>query len=415
VSGCTAHCQGVSQIQVSVQESVTVQATGAAVQSASGLNTQRSPSSASQVASAITEFQIGCITECFGTTTTSATTAALTQQLLSNFNLLQPACGSSGTEATPATIESVVDQVACQLQSAQTAATQTQIASQSATAVQATDAPLPGAQVQQGTLQLQIGCVFYCADTQQVQQAQQSVTIINVQAGPSTSDPGTIDVSAQIIWQLQIGCVAWCYDATQLQVAGQSTAIVNESPVPPSPPPPTPAPAAPTPTPDPAGPAQQPGPVGGQPTATTSASRPVGGAPLRTIPPVRRVRLFRAVGLVGESVSAWIAPAVTVARVRQAIAAAPPAIVAPPLAIVSSTPAVAVDLSVPGAAHPQARRALHLAAGPHADHPVRVAEALVPDPTAPNEVPVIPLLIATAAALLALAAIWTQVQAKSGR
>ncbi len=392
---------------MAVQESVTVQVTGAAVQSAAGLDTQPSPSPSSQVTSEMTQFQIGCITECFGTTTTSASTAALAQQLLSDFNSLQPTCGSSTTE--PATIESVVDQVACQLQAAQTAVAQTQVASQSATTVQATDDAPPIAQVQQGTWQLQIGCVFYCLDTQQVQQAQQSITIINVQASPSSSNPGAVDVTAQIIWQLQIGCVAWCYDATQAQVAGQSTAIVDESPPPPSPPPTPPATPPPSiPTSDPAGPAQQTGPVAGQPTATTSESPPVGGPPLRVASPARRVRLFTAVGVVGESVSAWIAPVGTVQGVRQATVTTLPT-------RLSGTPPAAVQVRVATSAHSHARRSPHSSARRDPGRPAPIAEALAADPREPSDLPVVPLVLVAAAALLALAAIWTQVAAKSER
>jgi hypothetical protein len=409
ISGCTTNCQGASQVQVAVQQSVTVQVTGAAVQSATGLDTQPSPSPSSQVTSIVTQFQIGCITECFGTTTTGASTAAFTQQLLSEFNSLQPACDSSSNE--PTTIESVVDQVACQLQAAQTAATQTQVASQSATTVQVTDAAPPAAQVQQGTWQLQIGCVFHCVDTQQVQQAQQSITIINVQAGPSGSNPNAVDVTAQIIWQLQIGCVAWCYDATQVQVAAQSTAIVDESPPPPSPPPPAPAPAAPPPptaTPDPAGPAQQARPVAGQSTATAPGSPPVGGPPLRVAPPARRVRLFGAVGLVGESMSTWTAPAGTVTRVRQAT------VVTLPTAL-RSTPMAGVQLPVAATPHPRARRSPHSSARPNPGRPAPIAEALAADPRVPSDLPVVPLVLAAAAALVALASIWTQVAAKTKR
>jgi hypothetical protein len=410
ISGCTTNCQGASQVQVAVQQSVTVQVTGAAVQSATGLAAQPSPNPASQVTSIVTQFQIGCITECFGTTTTGASTAALTQQLLSEFNSLQPVCGSSSNE--PTTIESVVDQVACQLQAAQTASTQTQVASQSATTVQVTDAAPPAAQVQQGAWQLQIGCVFYCVDTQQVQQAQQSIAIINVQAGPSDSSPNAVDVTAQIIWQLQIGCVAWCYDATQVQVAAQSTTIVDESPPPPSPPPPAPAPATPpppTPTPDPAGPAQQTGPVAGQSTATAPGSPPVGGPPLRVAPPAHRVRLFAAVGLVGESVSvAWLAPVGTVTRVRQATVVTLPTALRP-------TPTAGRQLAVAATPHPRVRRFPHPSARPNPSRRASIAEALAADPRLPSDLPVVPLVLAAVAVLVALASIWTQVGAKTKR
>ena len=56
--------------------------------------------------------------------------------------------------------------------------------SRSRDAATVSQAPTPQSvtETEQQTWQLQIGCVFYCVDTQQVQQAQQSITIINVQA-----------------------------------------------------------------------------------------------------------------------------------------------------------------------------------------------------------------------------------------
>ena len=420
ISGCTAHCQDVSQVQVAVQESVTVQVAGSAAQSATALQTVPSPSASSQVMSSVTQIQIGCFSECFGTTTTNAPTAALTQQFLAYLNSLQPACGSSTSEPTAATLDSVVDQVACQVQAAQTAATQTEVASQSATTVQvvgaapASQPPTPPsvAQTQQGTWQLQIGCVFYCVDTQQVQQAQQSITIINVQADPSGSNPGAIDVTDQIIWQVQVGCVAWCYDATQVQVvAGQSTVIVDETPAPASPPPPTSPPPTsppPTPAPDPPAPAQQTGAVAGQPTAGASASPPVAGPPQTASPPARQVRLFGSVAAAGASLSVFTAPVARVTRVPEATVGVAP---------VGTwyAPTVAVHLSIAAASHLHVRRSRHPAAQPQVDRPARVAEALAAAPGAPNDVPVVALVLAAAVALLVLAAVWTQTSAKSGR
>ena len=402
---------------MAVQESVTVQVAGTAAQSPSALQTQPSPNSSSQVTSGVTQIQIGCISECFGTTTTNASAGAFTQQLLSYLNSLQPSCGSSTTQPTPATFESVVDEVACQAQAAQSAAIQTEVASQSAITVQVTDAapasqpPVPTsvAQTQQGTWQLQIGCVFYCVDTQQVQQAQQSITIIHVQTGPSGSNPGEVDVTDQIIWQVQVGCIAWCYDATQVQViTGQSTVIVDEGPAPASPPPPppptSPPPSSPppTPAPDPPAAAQPTGAAAGLLTATSSASPPVESPSQATSSPLRRVRLFRAVAWVGASVSTLTTPMVAVARVREATAAVAPA-------RTSGTQTVVADLSVAAVAREHARRSSHSASQPDTKHPVRVAEALAAEPRVPNDLPIVALVLAAAAVVIALAAIWTQV------
>ena len=79
-------------------------------------------------------------------------------------------------------------------------------------------------QTQQHTWQLQIGCLFYCVDSQQVQQSQQSTTTIEIVAGPTSA---TVQ---QTIWQVQVGCLAWCWNSTQSQQASQSTIVVRDEP-----------------------------------------------------------------------------------------------------------------------------------------------------------------------------------------
>ena len=411
------------------QESVTVQVVGTGAESATALETQPSPSSSSQVTGSVTQIQIGCIVECFGTTTTDPSTSAVIQQFLSDLNSLQPACGSSSPQPAPATEQSVVDLVACQVQTAQTIAAQTQLASQSATTVQVTDttavsrppAPSSVAQAQQGTWQLQIGCVFYCVDTQQVQQAQQSITIITSRPGPSGSNPGEVDVTDQIIWQVQVGCVAWCYDATQVQlINGQSTVIVDESPPPTTAPPPpgsSPPPGSPTPPSSPpptptTGPApEQAPPAPGQSTGTTPASASVEVPPRRTDSPAPQVRLLRALGKAGSSVRAVTTPVAVPMPVTRGWGSTETFMPARTW----GTPTVATHLSIAAVAHPHARRSPHSAARPHQDRPARVAEALTADPRAPNDIPVVALVLAAATAVIALAAIWTQVATKSER
>ena len=419
ISSCLSHCQNIGQVQVSVQESVTVQVAGTAAQSATGLETQPSPSAFSQVTSSVTQIQIGCIFECFGTTTTDSSTAALTQQFLSDLTSLQPACESPTTQATLATLESVIDQVACQVQAAGTTATQTEVASQSATTVQVTDSapasqltvPQSIAEAQQGTWQLQIGCVFYCADTQQVQQAQQSITIIHVQTGLPGSGPGEVDVIDQIIRQVQVGCIAWCYDATQVQVVGgQSTVIVDESPAPASPPSPQPPPSStpPTPAAGPPPPAEQSGPAAGPSTATAPGAPPAAGPPPATSSSTWRVLLRSSIAPAGGSVATLSTPVAPVAPVSETT-----------VMTVSTSragkPASAVHLSSTAMSRPVPRRPRHPSARPQADRPVQVAEAVAADRGAPSDLPVIALALAAAAALIALAAVWTQTPRKPER
>jgi hypothetical protein len=311
------------------------------MQLASELETPPAPAPAPQVTSTTTQIQLGCLSQCFGTTTTDPSTAALTQSVLSELSSLVPPSGSIGLQATPATEQSTVDQVACQLQNGAgtvgaavpnaastpgaqvpngpgTPGMQVQRAAQSSTTVQIMkvvsslpaylDSGSPGSQpppvqaadqTRQQTWQLQVGCLFYCVDSQQVQQAQQSVTIVQMVAeppGPAGAGSGsTVDVVDQTIWQLQVGCLAWCYDSTQSQQASSEVTITVPGGPPPSDAPtpapagatapPGPAPAAKTPPEhplavgQPAAPPTAPPAASTSPPATTLVSAPAGPSP----------------------------------------------------------------------------------------------------------------------------------------
>lgn len=215
------------------------------------------PAASSQTTSTITHLQLGCQSACFGTTTPDPSTAALTQLVLSQLSSLQPPSGSGGLQPVPALLQNVVQQAACQVQESSGSGTQVQAASQTTAVIQVTSgtpADLGSTQpagtivdqTQQQIWQLQIGCLFYCVDTQQVQEAQQSTVVVVSVAGPATSRTTTIVVSQQTIWQLQVGCLAWCWDSTQLQQAGtESTIAVGAAPPAgdgPQAPPPSPGP-----------------------------------------------------------------------------------------------------------------------------------------------------------------------------
>ena len=140
-------------------------------------------------------------------------------------------------------------------------------------------------QTTQSVWQLQIGCLFYCVDSVQVQDAEQSSTTVDVMTASSggagrVAGSGTVAVVTQTIWQVQLGCLSWCYGNTQVQqAAGQST-FVTLTPAPPDPAPsepPAPADpssAAPTQAPDdapsPAAPPDDP-----TPAAEPAAAQPV--------------------------------------------------------------------------------------------------------------------------------------------
>jgi len=107
-------------------------------------------------------------------------------------------------------------------------------------------------------------------------------------------------------------------------------------------------------------------------------------------------------------VAAWIAPAGTVEPVRTA------AVSVLPIGA-SDAPATAIHVAVAAVSHGHLRRSANWAARPPLTRRVGVAEAVAAGPHAPGDVPVVALVLAAAAALIALVAIWTQVRAKAER
>jgi hypothetical protein len=272
ISGCTSYCQGVTQVQQAVQSNSTLQIAGDAVAQASRLIPQPAPDGTPQATHTVTQIQLGCLSHCFGTTTTDPSTEGLTQLVLSQLGSLLPPSSSSPVQVVPGANQSVVNQTSCQTQLGGTDITQVQSATQTNATVQIvlnsapSSVPAPADQTQQQTWQLQIGCLFYCVDSQQVQQAQQSTTTIQVVAGP----PGSASVQ-QTVWQVQIGCLAWCWNSTQVQQASsQSTITVLTTP-------PTDGGQPPVAQPQPApGPAPPPDP---QPAASTASAPAVATPP----------------------------------------------------------------------------------------------------------------------------------------
>ncbi len=274
VSGCTSHCQRLTQLQQAFQSNSTVQSVGSGAALASALETPPTPGTTSQSVSTITQIQLGCLTQCFGTTTTDQSTAALAQLVLSQLGALIPPAGSSGVQPAPGTEQNAATQISCQAQVGGTDVGQVQSASQTNATVQivvssvtslAPSTPETVDQTQQQTWQLQIGCLFYCVDSQQVQQAQQWTTTIQIVAGP------TSETVQQTIWQVQVGCLAWCWNSTQSQQASQSTIVVVTSP-------PSGDGSEPGPGPGPP-PALAPAPVSDPPSAASGASTPVPATP----------------------------------------------------------------------------------------------------------------------------------------
>lgn len=414
-----SHCQGVSQVQQASQVSLTVQTLGSAGQQAIELGAPSGPAPTSQVTSTITQIQLGCLSSCFGTTTTDAATATLTQQVLAELSSLLPPPDGSGLQPTPGTEQNVVDQIACQLEQGQgSMGAQTQVASQSVTAIQLLDAgpsspaPVPPtvSQAEQQTWQLQIGCLFYCVDSQQIQQAQQSITTIDVlieplgATGASGTDP--VNVADQGIWQLQIGCVAWCYNATQLQEATSQTTITVVTSLPPADPIP-PSPATPAP-PDPGNTSEGPhAPAATEvvaPLTSTSTSPPPPNDPSL----LRGATWTGSSILVGRSIAVAVAaPAPAFTTTRLSLRTAPAEIVGrPPFAsstqvtpagIAHVTPANVRQVSLPRTHRAESRA---VATTPAA---IKTTEALVEDASSVSDLAAAALLFALVGGFAAIA------------
>jgi hypothetical protein len=256
VSGCTANCVGINQTQLAAQQNATVQVLDGAGQ----LTPTSGPASsagASGSTSSITQIQAGCIWQCLGTTTTGGAIPQVVQQAVAQvLSVVLATAGLPPQQSVPATAQNVVDQTSYQWQLSQgPSATQAQSASQidstvqnatssvSATLHAALGAPSSSAgevvnQTDQGIWQVQIGCLIFCAQTEQYQQADQSNTTIQVlqsALGVATQTAtAAINSTTQIIWQLQIGCLMWCLDTAEQQFASstETTLVAIISPTP---------------------------------------------------------------------------------------------------------------------------------------------------------------------------------------
>ena len=253
VSGCLTHCQGTSQTQSAQQQNVTVQG-GPPATPPDTPTGQPTTSPQPQGSANATQIQVGCVHDCSGTsvgTTVPPISPGTVSQLLA-------ALGSQGVLDQPAGVpgaDSGVQQTSQQMQ--QGGDDQSQAASQWSGVVQglvsqAVDQTVQAiSQTTQTIVQVQIGCLFYCTDTHQTQQASQSNTAVQVvaQGVAEATAPVTTAVAIvnQFVWQLQIGCLAWCSDTTQEQSASQSNQVVVTTPPQASDPPPTTPPGDPDP------------------------------------------------------------------------------------------------------------------------------------------------------------------------
>jgi hypothetical protein len=329
ISECVAHCTGITQHQTAVQQNSTRQVLAG---TPAGAVNQDKPTAGegSKASASPTQIQLGCLTHCSGATTTSATGPQgaaylqLLQQVLDK--LLHELLGAiaaalPGPSPAPAGLENAVAQVSYQSQSAPgPVLAQTQSVEQASAAEQLYQPPSaliaalqsdlggrPAAsaqavnQTEQGVWQLQIGCLFFCEETVQYQEAAQSNTTIQaIEAVSDTASAAAASVAnstSQLIWQAQIGCLVWCSNTTQLQIATSENALIvmdGQRPVapPPSAKSPTPPSAGSKPAVLPAAPGSSQSAGGGAPaSASIGASTPLpvptaGGVVLAPLPAV---------------------------------------------------------------------------------------------------------------------------------
>jgi hypothetical protein len=243
VSECSAHCFGTRQSQRAEQQNTTLQVLTGAQPTA----TDPATGGRARETTRVTQVQLGCISHCFGSSTTSSSPDSSTYQRVLEETLREIAAGLPSLGPTPALAQNTVEQASYQSQSGQSQSgagqtlTQTQGASQANTTIQLYEAPaslIAGLetalgraaatqnavnQTEQGIWQLQIGCLAFCRETEQYQQAEQSNTTVEALTSPSDSASAAAasvaDITAQVTWQAQIGCLFWCLDATEQQTA----------------------------------------------------------------------------------------------------------------------------------------------------------------------------------------------------
>ncbi|HTU95563.1 MAG TPA: hypothetical protein VMF14_06950 [Solirubrobacteraceae bacterium] len=252
VSSCVSHCSGGTQVQQASQSNATDQAVGPPVPSDGGA-ALAAPAATPSPQPGVTQVQVGCVAHCYDHSTHdhSGLTPAQIQQLVGQ--VLQPS--PPVVTAAPGDEQNVTQQASAQSQTGD--GRQTQAASQSNGTVEVAPAPdgsdgtpdgtapdgtasdgagaAPAAtnQTAQGVVQLQVGCVFYCSDTRQTQQAQQSTTTVQ---SVNSGGAGATNTVSQGVLQVQVGCVAWCYDTVETQTAGASNStVVTVAPAPPAP------------------------------------------------------------------------------------------------------------------------------------------------------------------------------------
>jgi hypothetical protein len=247
-------CVGASQVQSAEQDNTTVQVT------AGGPHVSTPGSGTLQTTQQIIQRQLGCLLLCVDQATATAPTSPELKQLLAQLMAyLNPSIKLRLPAPEPASsgAASVVYQTAQQWQRGDAVAlVQTQTATQANTTVQVIGLPprltgrLENALVAavaaaagsvtnaayQSIFQVQLGCLWFCMNTVQLQVAAQTTSSIQVllppTAGPAGSLVSTVAVARQVIWQLQVGCLFACYRTAQVQQALQHAGALTLSEAP---------------------------------------------------------------------------------------------------------------------------------------------------------------------------------------
>jgi hypothetical protein len=143
VSECSAHCFGTRQSQRAEQQNTTLQVLTGAQPTA----TDPATGGRARETTRVTQVQLGCISHCFGSSTTSSSPDSSTYQRVLEETLREIAAGLPSLGPTPALAQNTVEQASYQSQSGQSQSgagqtlTQTQGASQANTTIQLYEAP----------------------------------------------------------------------------------------------------------------------------------------------------------------------------------------------------------------------------------------------------------------------------------
>jgi hypothetical protein len=271
IAECVAHCVGTRQSQVAEQDNTTVQVAGSA-QHNGGRESAATSEAPSVASSEVRQIQLGCVAHCVGATTTTAASSFTGYWRLLEHLLREVGAGLATLNARPAIDSDAVEQTSYQLQSGSGEASaqlqrMAQVSYNEQLRAAGAESQASGAEAgelfnetTQAIWQLQVGCLIFCQETTQYQQAEQSnSTTQTAPAATAGASAAAANVATQLIWQAQIGCLFFCYDATEQQVASADN-VYSRLPLE------APATSAPE------------GPTSPPPSATETAVGPVSGA-----------------------------------------------------------------------------------------------------------------------------------------